>query len=267
MGIISDYHIHTRRCGHATGDVEDYVNEAKRKGLEEIGFSDHLPFVTHRDSAYTMDLSELPEYHKDIEALQIKHTDLSIKIGIEADYMEGHAEEIRGLIQRYDYDFVIGSIHFIQDWAFDDPKHKDRWTHADVDQVYRRYYALLQASARSGLFDVIGHADLVKKFGYRSREDLDDLIIETARTFKDAGLCVEVNTSGLRKPVREIYPAIGALKIYRQAGVPLVFGSDAHEPGQVGADFDQASALARKAGYRDYVVFEKRKIVRRVPLD
>lgn len=258
--------MHTKRCGHATGEISDYIEEARRKGLEEIGFSDHMPFVTHRDPQYTMDISELPQYHRDIEEARGRTGDLTIKIGIEADYMEGKADAIRQLVESYAYDFVIGSVHFIKSWAFDDPRQKDRWDKTNVEKVYRRYYDLLRQSALSGIYDIIGHVDLVKKFGHRSREDLHDLVDETARTFKDKGVCIEINTSGLRKPVAELYPEINVLKVYKKHGVPIVFGSDAHAPGDVGADFDKARELALGAGYLEYFVFKDRKVQRTVKL-
>jgi len=265
--IELDYHMHTKRCGHATGEIEEYVAEAKRKGLKEIGFSDHLPFVTHRDAQYTMDLPELPEYHKDMERTRAAHaSELKIKIGIEADYMEGQTEKIGKLISGYPYDFVIGSVHFIKKWAFDDPREMEKWKNANVDEIYQRYYDLLKQAAAAGIYDIMGHVDLVKKFGHRSSEDLTPLVEEAGEAFKKAGVSVEINTSGLRKPVKEIYPTLEILKIYRRHSVPLVFSSDAHAPGDVGADFGPAEELARAAGYKEYVSYKNRKIERTIPL-
>jgi histidinol-phosphatase (PHP family) len=264
--IQTDYHMHTKRCGHAHGEVADYIAQAKRKGLAEIGFSDHLPFVTHRDAQYTMDMSELPSYHHDIEEAAARHKDLVIKVGIEADYMEGQTEKIKALVESYSYDFVIGSVHFIKKWAFDDPREKAKWNNADVDMVYSRYYDLLQQSAKSGIYDIMGHCDLVKKFGHRPLKDFTDEVEKTARVFKENGVCLEINTSGLRKPVKEIYPQRDLLKIYHKHGVPIVFGSDAHASDHVGADFDKARDLALSVGYDEYQIFSKRKIVKSIPL-
>jgi len=270
MKILHDYHMHTKRCGHASGEVREYIAEAKKKGLEEIGFSDHLPFVTHRDPHYTMDPAELPDYQKDIEEARSENKDLSIKIGIEADYMEATTEKIGELIRSYPYDFVIGSVHFMKQsgkrWAFDDPREKAKWENADVDAIYRNYYRLLQGSAKVGIYDIIGHVDLVKKFGHRSAADMTDLIEETAKVFKDCGVSIEINTSGLRKPVHEIYPATEVLKIYASHKIPIVFGSDAHAPGDVGADFDLARDCALAAGYTEYLVYKQRKVEKKVKL-
>ncbi len=271
MKVLHDTHMHTCRCGHATGTIEEYVAEAKRKGLAEMGMSDHLPFVTHRDPQYTMDVSELPDYHKDMEEARARHAGtLSIKIGIEADYMQSATDKIAALLQQYPYDFVIGSVHFMKqpegDWAFDDPREIERWKKADVDEVYRNYYRLLQGAAKAGIYDIMGHVDLVKKFGHRAQVDLTELIRQTARVFAETGVTLEINTSGLRKPVKEIYPSVEVLKIYAEARVPIVFGSDAHAPEDVGADFDKARDLALAAGYTEYRVFKQRKVEKTVKL-
>lgn len=108
----------------------------------------------------------------------------------------------------------------------------------------------------------MGHVDLVKKFGHRPSADMTGEVEATAKVFKDSGVTVEINTSGLRKPVKEIYPSLDCLRIYAKAGVPVTFSSDSHEPGDVGRDYDKAADLARAAGYTEYNVFKARKIER-----
>ena len=132
--------------------------------------------------------------------------------------------------------------------------------------MYRDYYKLLRQSAESGLFDIMGHVDLVKKFGHRSTEDLTQEVERTAESFKRSGVTVEVNTSGLRKPVNEIYPSLDVLKIYCGHQVPITFSSDSHDPEDVGRDYDKARALALAAGYKEYSVFKQRKTARRMKL-
>ena len=257
-----DYHVHTPLCGHAHGEPAEYVEQALKMGLSEIGFSDHAPLVAYQDSRYTMREDELPRYHAMIEAVQKKYPKFSIKLGLEADFIPGFEAKTRAMLAGYPYDFVIGSIHFIDNWAFDDPDQHVRWKDKDINRVYRDYYELLRQSAASGLFDIMGHVDLVKKFGHRASEDLSEDIQETAKVFKKSGVTVEINTSGLRKPVKEIYPSLDVLKIYQKAGVPITFSSDSHEPLDVGRDYDKASALAKAAGYGEYRVFRKRKVER-----
>jgi histidinol-phosphatase (PHP family) len=261
-----DYHMHTPLCGHAIGEPDEYVQQAKKVGLEEIGFSDHAPLVSHNDARYTMNPDQLSLYHEMIEAMQKKHAGFPIKLGLEADYLPGFESQTKKVLDGYPYDFVIGSIHFIDKWAFDDPDEQVKWKDKDIDRVYHDYYALLRKSAASGLFDIMGHVDLVKKFGHRAHEDFTSEIEKTAKTFKDSGVVVEINTSGLRKPVKEIYPSLQILKIYKKADVPITFSSDSHDPKDVGRDYDKALALAKEAGYKEYVSFKKRKIEKRFPL-
>ena len=261
-----DYHMHTPLCGHASGEPQEYVEQALKMGLEEIGFSDHAPLVSHEDARYTMNFSQLPLYHQMIEKVQKQYKDFTIKLGLEADYVPGFEKETKKILDGYPYDFVIGSVHFIDRWAFDDPEEKIKWRDKDINTVYRDYYRLLRQSAESGLFDILGHVDLVKKFGHRASVDLTGEVERTAEVFKRTGITVEINTSGLRKPVNEIYPSPEVLKIYQGHGVPVTFSSDSHEPKDVGRDYDKAHALALAAGYKEYNVFQKRKIVKRMKL-
>lgn len=254
-----DYHIHTKRCGHAEGEMAEYVEQAIAAGLAEIGFSDHLPFPHKRDAGYTMAPEELPGYVKEVEALRRRYPQIRIKLGIEADYFPGGEKETERLVKTYPFDYVLGSIHFIDGWGFDIPEEKDTWKGKDVEAVYRSYFALLRESARLPFFDIIGHSDLVKKFGHRPGSPLKEEIEETARVFKEEGVAVEVNTSGLRKPAKEIYPSRILLEAYRRVAVPIVFGSDAHAPKEVGQDFDHAVALAKSVGYQEALIFEKRR--------
>ena len=264
---IADYHMHTPLCGHAVGEPFAYASTAVKIGLSEIGFSDHAPMVHREAPGITMTHEELPVYYRMIEGVREQFKDkIKIKAAIEADYIPGYEHKTKEMLEDYPYDYVIGSVHFIKNWGFDDPAQREQWNQKDINGVYRDYYALLRQSARSGLFDIMGHVDLVKKFGHRATADMTDEIKKTAAVFKQAGVAVEINTSGLRKPVKEIYPALTNLQIYCEAGVPLTFGSDAHDPVDVGRDFSLAVDLARKAGYREYILFKQRAIERRIKL-
>lgn len=264
---IVDYHMHTPLCGHAEGLPEEYAAHALQIGLEEIGFSDHAPFVVKELPGITMKREELPAYHRMIEEAREQFKGrLTILLGIEADFIPGYEDKTKAILEAYPYDYVIGSVHFIKDWGFDNPEEREKWKEQDVSDVYRDYHDLLRQAARSGLFDIMAHVDLVKKFGHRPTGDLTDDLRQTAKVFKDAGVVIEINTSGLRKPVGEIYPSLPNLKIYCQEGVPLTFGSDAHKPEEVGWDYGKAADLARQAGYKEYVMFKGRKIYRKISL-
>lgn len=260
----ADYHMHTPLCGHAEGKPEEYAQAAVDKGLTEIGFSDHAPLVTYHIPDVCMTNEQLPLYQQMITDAREKFAGkLKIKIALEADFIPGWEKQTRAILDAYPYDYVIGSVHFIDGWCFDNPDELEKWDKVNVDEVYRRYYQLLQKAAQSKLFNVMGHVDLVKKFGHRPKNDLRAEINATARAFKENGVAIEINTSGLRKPVKEIYPSADALTIYQKAGVEITFGSDAHRPSEVGMNFDLARGLALAAGYKEYVLWEKRKIVGR----
>ena len=263
----SDIHMHTPLCRHAIGTPEEYVKQAIKVGLKEIGFSDHAPMVHRPMPSVTMSFKELPSYHAMIEDVRKRYaSQISVKIGIESDFLPRYESKTKAVIDNYPYDYVIGSVHFIDDWAFDDPACYEYWKVHDVDEVYHKYYALLRQSAKTGFFQIIAHCDLPKKFGARPTVDLTDEIKSTAQVFKDSGVAIEINTAGLRKPIAEMYPAFNCLKIYQKAGVPLVFGSDAHDPLDVGRDFDKAVDLAKSAGYTEYLVFKNRQIEKTIQL-
>ncbi len=267
MTPIVDYHMHTPLCGHAVGEPKEYADRALALGLKEIGFSDHAPFVVKNLPGITMKNDELPVYHQMIETVRAQFKGrLDIRVGIEADFIPGYEERTKNIIDGYPYDYVLGSVHFIKNWGFDNPEERRDWAEHNVNTVYRDYYDLLRRCARTGFYDIIAHPDLVKKFGHRPSADLTGDLEETAKVFKETGMAIEINTSGLRKEVKEIYPSLWNLEIYAKAGVPLTFGSDAHDPQEVGRDFDKAVALAKQAGYKEYVMFKRRKIYQVVVL-
>ena len=261
MKIISDYHMHTPLCRHAVGEPAEYAQQALAVGLQEIGFSDHAPLVAYHIPDVCMENSELPRYHQMIRQVQAQYQGrLNIRLGIEADFVPGFEQQTQAILDAFPYDYVIGSVHFLDGWCFDNPDDIESWKQEDVNAVYLKYYDFLRRSAQSGLFNVMGHADLVKKFGHRPTIDMRDEIKKTAAVFRQAGVAVEINTAGLRKPVKEIYPALDALKIYRQEKVWMTFGSDSHQPSEVGMDFDLARDWALAAGYAEYVRFAGRKV-------
>ena len=254
--------MHTNRCGHAIGEMADYVKEAINCGLDEIGFNDHLPLNgdSGKKQNLSMSLDELPNYINDVMDLRKLFPEIKIRLGIEADYTPDSESYTRELLAEYDFDYVMGSVHYIGEWAFDHPGERKKWDSKDVDLVYKEYFELLRKSARTLLFDIIGHCDLVKKFGNRPENELSEDVENTAKVFKECGVAIEINTSGLRKPVNEIYPSGEILRGYKKHDVPIVFGSDAHTPDDVGKDLVKAILLAGQAGYEEFVTFENRNM-------
>lgn len=261
--MMSDYHIHTSRCGHARGEMPQYLAEAWKKGLKEIGISDHVPMYwlspDLRDPGLAMSEGEFPGYIDEVRLMAAGCPDVKVLLGVEADYIPGFEAEAARILSGRPFDYIIGSVHFIDGWAFDSPHQLDEYSRRDIDEVYRQYFDLICRAASSGLFDIIAHPDLVKKFGYRPRENPASLYRQAARAFAGAGVCVEVNTAGLRWPTGEIYPSLEFLKICREEGVPAVTGSDAHDPETVGRSFGKARDLLLEAGYSEVARFSERR--------
>ncbi|MEW6726724.1 MAG: histidinol-phosphatase HisJ family protein [Bacillota bacterium] len=262
FGLV-DYHIHTSRCGHARGEIKDYVMTAVQMGFAEIGIADHIPLYwlppAERDPQLAMADTELAAYVEEILALRKMFPQIGIKLGIEADYVPGREDELRTILQAYPFDYVLGSVHYIDGWGFDNPDLVDGYARYDPDTLYGKYFMLVQNAARSNLFDAIAHPDLIKKFGCRPAADLGGLYHGTACMCAAANIAVEVNTAGLRAPVNEIYPSRTFLRYCRELDVPVILGSDAHAPGQVGAGFYQALELLNEVGYEEIALFEGRK--------
>jgi histidinol-phosphatase (PHP family) len=231
------------------------VEQAIAMGLPCVGISDHLPHLYDNDPELSMPLDELGAYVDEVQELKRVYPG-RVLLGIEADYRPDTLDAVAELIGRFPFDYVIGSVHHIEGWGFDDARYMAEWDRRDVDEVYRRYFRLVGDSAETGLFTVLGHVDLVKKFGHRPHGSVEDAVEEMAERIARSGVLVELNTAGLRRPAREIYPSLGILRSLKERGVHITFGSDAHKPAEVGSDFDRAAALALAAGYTDCATLE-----------
>ncbi len=258
QGLV-DYHMHTVRCGHAVGRMDEYAHMALRLGLCEIGFSDHFPLLHLDDPTLSMSLEDLPDYIQEIEEVRQSFGDLEIRLGIEVDFIPQTLPHLRELLDRLPFDYVMGSLHFVDGWGFDDPRHLDGYQGRDLYALWARYFDLLGEVAECGLFDILAHPDLIKKFGYRPREDVMGLYGVCLDRVAAAGLAIEVSTAGLRKPVGEIYPGEDFLRLCRERGIAITLGSDAHDPSEVGKDFDKALQLMRRVGYEELALFNNRK--------
>lgn len=261
--MLLDYHWHTKRCGHARDEMKDYILAARVRGLKEVGFADHIYLYwlppEKRDPGLAMAEKEMPEYIAEINRLQREYPDMKIRIGLEVDYIPGWEAEVSKILKKLPLDYVLGSVHYIDDWGFDNPDLLAEYDKRDIEATYRQYFKLVQQAAASGLFDVIAHADLIKKFGYRPRSKLARLYEQTARIFKEADVCVEINTAGLRVPAQEIYPSAEFLNYCLKYEVPVTLGSDAHTPEQAGYGLEQALKLIKAIGYKDVAMFSSRK--------
>lgn len=260
---LVDYHTHTTRCGHAVGSMEEYVEAAIAAGVREIGFSDHIPMYwlpeERRDPGIAMRMEELEEYVADVCRLRERYKEIPIRLGLEADFIPGREEELVRILERYEWDYVIGSVHFIGEWDFDNPAKVNRYAEWDISDLYAKFFTLERMAAESGLFDILAHIDLIKKFGHRPSHDLGRLYADVASCIARAGVAIELSTAGLRKPVGEVYPNPALLAECCKQGVPLVISSDAHSPQEIAWGFADARALALATGYTQVARFERRQ--------
>ncbi len=262
--LPADYHMHTPLCKHAEGAPLAYAQHAVALGLPEIGFSDHSPLPQYFDNWRMLD-EEFPRYLTWVEEARHAVPELPIRLGLEVDYFESGRDWIEQLAARAPWDYLIGSVHYLGDWAVDDPGLVHRFRERPVEDIWERYWTLFGQAARSGLFDLMAHPDLVKKFGHRPEGDLRRFYEPAVQAVVDAGVTIEINTAGLFKDVREMYPAKDFLELAASARVPLVISSDAHAPQDVGRAFQEAVALAKACGFQELQRFSERTR-RSVPL-
>ena len=265
MPLPADLHMHTPLCRHAVGEPVDYARRAVEIGLKEIGFSDHSPMPQDNFDNWRMFDRQLDEYVAKVRLAQDSFPQLTIRLALEVDYLPGHEDWIRQLAARQPWDYFIGSVHYVSDsWDIDNPAKLSEWKKRDAFEVWKIYFDRLTLAAESKLFDIIGHADLPKKFGIRPQQDCAPLYQKFLTAAARSGCAIELNTAGLRKDCREIYPSRDLLQLAFAQNIPITFGADAHAPGEVGLNFNEAVALARNVGYTETVRFvqRQRKMIR-----
>lgn len=250
-----DLHNHTTLCNHAEGTVAEFVEAAIDAGVDLFGFSDHAPM--NFDPKYRMGFDQMISYETMVREAAEQYADrIDVVLGYEVDYLPGHMD---ARVLDADVDYLIGSVHFIDDWGFDNPEFIGRYEKEDIDGTWRRYFALIEAMALSGHFDIVGHLDLIKVFKFMPRSD----ILETAEAALDAiarsGMALEINVAGYRKPIGEAYPSKRLLDAAFSRRIPITFGSDAHKPEQVGLFRAEAEALAASSGYRECLAWRGRQ--------
>lgn len=249
-----DLHNHTVLCNHATGTVDEYVEAAIASQTEYFGFSDHAPM--HYDSRYRMSFEQMDLYETWVAEAKSRYADrITVLLGYEIDYLPGYMDDC---VLNRPCDYRIGSVHFIDDWGFDNPEFIGRYEGIDIDDVYRRYFALIEAMARSGKFDIVGHFDLLKVFKFLPTKDIRILADSALKAIKKADMSIEINVAGYRKPIGEAYPSPSLLERIAELEIPITFGSDAHTKEQVGLFSVEAENLARSVGYAHCALYRER---------
>jgi histidinol-phosphatase (PHP family) len=271
--VLTDYHTHLRPDDPGTSaerffteeNLRRYLDAAAAKGIAELGFSEHVyrfrealdiwrhPFWEENAT------DDLDDYCDFLEGM--KAAGHHVKLGIEVDYLPGREDRIAALLEGRPWDYVIGSVHFIQQGAVDHEGY-DAWSSDGPDQVWSDYFRTLGDAAGSGLFDVIAHPDLVKIWGSarpapsRDPQAFYELALDG---IAGSDVAIEVSTAGLRKPAGEIYPSRELLDMCITAGRPVSLSSDAHVPEHLGYEYDAAVAFMREAGVSQISVFDRRR--------
>jgi len=275
--MLTDYHLHLRPDEEGTTveryftgeNVERYLAAAAERGIEELGVSEHVyrfrqALDVWRHPLWVENaLDDLDAYCEFVRATPLR-------LGVECDYVPGAEERIAALLEPRGFDYVVGSVHFIGDGnAAVDHEGFDVWEgEADAEEIWRRYFEALAACARSGLYDILAHPDLVKVWG-RARplpaHDLRAFYEPAVEAIAESGIAVEISTAGLRKPVGELYPSLQFAELCVEAGAPFALSSDAHLPEQIGFEYDRAIEFLGELGVEELCVFEQRQR-RLVPL-
>ena len=248
-----DLHNHTTRCNHAEGSIDEYIQRAIELGIDIYGFSEHAPMDF--DEGYRLSFDEMEAYRSDILSAKERYQDrIEILLGYEVDWLPGHIDE---RVLGAEVDFLIGSVHFIDKWSFDNPEFIGGWEERSVDEIWQAYFEATEAMAKSGLFDIAGHFDLIKVFKYLPKKDIRLLAKNTLKAIKESNMVLEVNSAGLRKPIGELYPSRALLEEAFALDIPITFGSDAHSVDQVGFGYEEAVTMAKAVGYSQAVTFEQ----------
>ncbi len=267
--MLTDYHLHLRPDEPETPperyftaeNVERYREAAEAAGIEELGVSEHVYRFTQ-----ALELWRHPFWQEqardDLDAYCEFVRGAGLKLGIECDFVPGAEDRTASLLEARDFDYVVGSVHFVGERAVD---HEgwDVWeARGDADEVWRRYFDALAECARSGLFDILAHPDLVKVWGRarplpeRDPRHFYELAVEA---IAESGIAVELSTAGLRKPVGELYPSRAFAEMCVEAGVAFALSSDAHLPEQVGYGYERALEFLAELGVGEIAVFERRE--------
>ncbi|VAY87478.1 Histidinol-phosphatase [hydrothermal vent metagenome] len=251
-----DLHNHTTLCNHATGTMENYVKKAIELGIDTFGFSCHAPMIF--EPKYRMTLEQSKIYEKNVLFLKNKYKkDIEILLAYEVDFMF-NSKYIEKSILNAKVDYLIGSVHFIDKWGFDNPEFIGKYKEKDIDQIWDDYFKTISKMVKTGYFHIVGHLDLIKIFKYLPKQDITSLALQTMRDIKKSGMVLEINSSGFRKPIKEQYPSYDLLKLAYYLDIPITFGSDAHAIEQIGYKSTEIKNLAKEIGFKQCTIFRDR---------
>lgn len=264
--IRASYHNHTD-WSDGTASLDEMIDGARHAGLEEFGVSDHFTLAPgNRTYDWALAPDSLDAYVADVQRAMSSDQELVVRMGLEVDYFPETIAQVREKLAPYQFDYLIGSVHFVDDFPIDfEARYWEELAPDDRNRIWRMYWERVRAAAETRMFDFIGHLDLPKKFGYYPSVDLTGHALAALDAIAKSGAAIEINTSGWDKPAREAYPSAFLLEQAQRRRIPLVINADAHSPAHVARDFDRARLMALDAGYTETLRFEGRAR-RSVPL-
>lgn len=249
-----DLHNHTTRCNHAEGTIDEYLETAIERGIDAFGFSCHAPMEFNPE--FRMALSEMRDYESDVLLAKERFKGrIDVLLGYEVDFLENYMLDE---VLNANCDYLIGSVHFLNGWGFDNPESIFEYVRKDIDDIWFGYFLAIEQLAKCGKFDIVGHMDIIKIFNYYPKGDIRTFVEKALRAIKQSNMVIEINASGLRKPVGEQYPSREILELAYSMSIPITFGSDAHKPDHVAESRLQMETLAREIGYSQCAMFNKR---------
>lgn len=262
-----DLHTHHFRCGHADGNIEDYIQAGIDHGLQVIGISDHSPYFAHEEDhpspGIAMARSEFANYVAEVQRLKEKYSGkIEVLLGVESDYFPDKADVYRAAYEGVPFDYIIGSVHQVSGVSI---FNRNRWQKLPESQHVeekKSYYDLIARSAQSGMFDILGHIDAMKGY-YPAFSDIHapEAIDDALRVIAESNVSIEINTSGSTKYVGGWYPSDAILERAHHFGVKVTFGSDAHLPSRVGDEWELVAKRLKEIGFKDWVFYRQRKPV------
>lgn len=253
--MLVDLHNHTKLCNHAEGEISEFIENAIKAGTKYFGFSEHAPMDF--DQKYRISFEQMSEYENSLLDAKEKYKDkIEILIGYEVDYLKNYMDE---RVLNANVDYLIGSVHFIDEWGFDNPEFIGRYENEDIDEIWQKYFDAIEEMAQSRLFDIVGHLDLIKIFKFIPKKSINEIAQKALVAIKNADMVLEINMAGYRKPIAEAYPSLSLLQQAYELGIPITFASDAHTPEQVSLYSDEVEKLAKSVGYTQCAIFRNRK--------
>lgn len=254
-----DLHNHTPLCNHATGNPQEYIERAIELGIEIYGFACHAPM--NFDEKYRMHQTQLAEYLKMLRDLRGKYADkIDLRIGLEVDFILGREDLLLQSVLDCEVDYLIGSVHFLNEWGFDNPEFIGKYENIDTQKYWKHYLDSIAAMAKSDLFQIIGHFDLFKIFNNQPPKSLYSTIKQTLQTIKQHSCVLEINASGLRKPCKEQYPSKHILTMVRELDIPITLSSDAHSVENVGFGYEECKKLALELAFDKVCAFKDKQM-------